>query len=1570
MQYLDKIPYLKLYLQKVYLPIKKDEPMKHNVVFLNTKTKDGSINAINNTYIYHNNKYKSYMLNSYYQGKLMTKTYRVNYRTKIKDEYKDLTTKLSGFRLIKDISTLNEKNLYYDMRVYNDLFFKFTKGKPYMQRIDTYLSYMKSIIDKVEFKDYNKLILISIDDWITKDDMKNIEKKKYSITNLIFILYFLMKYDIDKFKSIGNIDIVFHYDGKTFKINPSLCDKDTYKVFKILLNKLVKNLVPEEEVEENKLIDTEDVKTEIKNQVRIASDYLTGKAPKVDDNIAPKEKEELSSKKMNGIYPVSREDSTNPYFVKWFFKTKDFEGDDPTKFNYDLTTHTGTDRYVYGYFINSKLEGFITVSPRKDKYEIGMFYVNPDKAGKGIGQKLFNYIIDNFGNKKLALDVFSWNEKAIHVYEKYGFKKVDEFKYTKAMSGGDNKYVGDTLLVMTREPINSNKGFPVKEEAPEEIDANEIEDKATEKIETIIDDKIDSIPEDKLSEDEIANLSSEIINNKQFISQISKHNKELAMDTTNKNSRDYKLRQEVNKLKFDNMTVEEVYEKAEKASKATLSSNDVSKVIHTPNKNMKNVRYTDFDKKYIEEVMDKDYLEVFRCLEDKSIGMTIISYSKEDTSDEFNYKETLHVKLEDTNRVRHSITVDIPKIIDNRYIFIGGNKKIIYKQKFPFPITKTSPDIVQICTNYNKIFIDRYGLRVTADIEKFNGLINNKDLALPVVRGNNTSNNRDYITSFEYDEIAKKISKLSVGKIDFYFNIPLLIQEHPDTEAIMKKEMGNKIIIGYDKSKKEYVYYDINKQVVISNDESIIGTIGQLLPDTESKIFEGVSTGTKFIHSRAKVMKKWIPLVLFLAYCESLTGLLRIANIKYRFSDKRPTISRDERVIRFNDGYFIYTVDKFSTELLLNGLTTLETRGFKFSDFDSKDTYVEILYNKYGTRILGNALDNFYDALIDPKTKEILDYLNYPTDFTRVMLFANELLSDNSYKREGDLSQFRIRSFEMFPGMLYKAILDSYGAYRATASNNRPVKLSIPKDYLIKEILTLQIVEDYSELNPTVELEKNRTITPKGHSGLNLDRAYTINKRMYDPSMKGVYAIATSPDGNAGVQRVLSLEPNIKNIYGIIDLDKTDDEMKDVNLFSAGELLSPMGASSDDAIRTSMGLKQAKHQIVVTKSSPVLISNGIEETVPYHLSKDFCIVAEEDGKIIEITDKVAIAKYKSGKIQAIDLRPRIVKNSAGGFYLSNKYKLYFKLNESFKKNEVLAADDKYFTKSNANGVRMNIGSLQKVAIAPTGMTIEDSAEITTKMADDLKAEVLVRIPITVPRISNVDYICKKGQAVKTGDEIIRFDNSNADEDISKLLANIGKELQEEVISLSKHKIKSKVTGVIEDIKISSAVELGELSPTLKKIVSDHYKDNKEFVNTIDKNIADKSERLSQYRAGVFVKDTIGKVSPTAQGKIKGEVVDDGVLIEIFIKYDDYMAIGDKGAFFTALKFTVGDVIPEGYEPYSLLRPKEEVSSFIGTSAIIARKTPSITKTLAANKAIVELKRKLWEIYYGKKWNDR
>lgn len=65
---------------------------------------------------------------------------------------------------------------------------------------------------------------------------------------------------------------------------------------------------------------------------------------------------------------------------------------------------------------------------------------------------------------------------------------------------------------------------------------------------------------------------------------------------------------------------------------------------------------------------------------------------------------------------------------------------------------------------------------------------------------------------------------------------------------------------------------------------------------------------------------------------------------------------------------------------------------------------------------------------------------------------------------------------------------------------------------------------------------------------------------------------------------------------------------------------------------------------------------------------------------------------------------------------------------------------------------------------------------------------------------------------------------------------------------------------------------------------------------------------------------------------------------------------------TALKGIIGEIIPEGYEPYSEFRPDEEVSSLIPPSSILKRQVPSILITVLGNKIMVELKRKLEEIY--------
>ena len=79
------------------------------------------------------------------------------------------------------------------------------------------------------------------------------------------------------------------------------------------------------------------------------------------------------------------------------------------------------------YLIDNKIVGFINYYEIYDRLEIVNFNVLDFFQNKGIGSKLLDYLIKIVENKKLnniTLEVRIDNDKAIHLYRKYGFKKV------------------------------------------------------------------------------------------------------------------------------------------------------------------------------------------------------------------------------------------------------------------------------------------------------------------------------------------------------------------------------------------------------------------------------------------------------------------------------------------------------------------------------------------------------------------------------------------------------------------------------------------------------------------------------------------------------------------------------------------------------------------------------------------------------------------------------------------------------------------------------------------------------------------------------------------------------------------------------------------------------------------------------------------------------------------------------------------------------------------------------------------------------------------------------------------
>ena len=1110
----------------------------------------------------------------------------------------------------------------------------------------------------------------------------------------------------------------------------------------------------------------------------------------------------------------------------------------------------------------------------------------------------------------------------------------------------------------------------------------EVPDNVKEKVNDAVQKAIGQLDEKQGSEGIAPNtedIENIITANTEILKEVAKEKKSVAMKSSASSKRDELLREKQLTIDVQGKTLGDILSVS--TDDVKIEVNDISKSVDTINKNVTEVRYPNINKDYVENVMKKDILSAVTCLSDKDdIQIYVRNIKVEDSSDINNYKDTYTIDLEDSLRVRHRLVFDVPKFIDNRFLWIGGNKKYINNQQLMLPVVKVSGDTVQLVSNYNKLFVYRYGSKVSSLNEKLKKALNSPIKGIKVINGKYDKENTKYLTIIDYDDLSCNFKEISIGDIKFYFNQSeirqLFLDSVPKNKIDEYEKLVDSKILPVGKGNKNVFYYvDFDTNTVyqtnfnnsIDTKMSLIDFMLSKSPQLKDEISKQ-STGKKYMYTRVKIMNKYVPTILLLAYKNGLSNILSQIKAEYYFSDTRPRISLNESIVEFNDGYLVFSNVPFKNSLLLNGLLEIPTKNYSFDDFSDVLTYQDIFESIYGRRNIANAFSNFFDNFIDPITLEVLQKLSLPTDLTGLVLYANELLVDNQFRTELDIRSFRFRSAELIPARLYKLIASSYEQYKATANHRNPRKISIRKDALIKDILAQTIVEDYSELNPIVEMQKLHGATKKGPSGCNLEEAYTKVQRSFHKSMTGVYTISSSPDGNVGIQRVLTMEPPISDVRGFIDnkaMDNRLDEYNDVNLFGPAEMLTTGGAQRDDAMRTAMSTKQSTHLTPVSKASPSLITNGAEKTIQYHLSKDWSFIAKDDGKVVELNGDTGlmIVEYKNGESDAISINSRIAKNGAGGFYLSKKMIPNYKKGDTFKKNDILAQDRDFFTNSEHFGNQFNIGTLEKIALLSSAATFEDSSYVTKQVSRDMASEIVMQKQVVLGPNTNVDYMVKIGDTVQSGDELIRFEQSFDEDSLNVLLSNVGEDMKEDIMMNNKEKVKTKYSGVIEDIKVYSSVSLNDLSPSLRKVVNKHYnriKDRRKLLEKYDKS------NNPLVKCNMLFNENTETVKTTNDGKFKGVALNDGVLIEFYIKIHDELGAGDKIVFFSALKTIITNVIPEGQEAYTAFRPDEKIGAVLSCNSIIARGIVSCQYMMMGNKLLIELSRQLKDIYEGKK----
>jgi hypothetical protein len=1256
-------------------------------------------------------------------------------------------------------------------------------------------------------------------------------------------------------------------------------------------------------------------------------------------------------RKANLFYDIS-------YYTETFFKNLKFEKDKALGIYLEFLQNylNSFDMKKYGYTKKT------LIIPLEDWYNV---------------DKTFNYInainpitlFFRYFRKDLALlqKVFTGFDMIFTIGDKYSFRiNIDEFDYNKNYP----TFVRYLNVTAKQDEVNNsefdidenNKDSReiVKTDVKEEISKNTkikmksvTGDDATPSAEEL-DNVIDIIVDEKMKETEEENNTEEVyeeIDKNPEIAKLiaySKDEEKLSKSTAKREIRINKLRDSYQDVSINNKKISNLKPSVEAAILKPAKEVKVDALDDT----WDNLTYMNFEKTYNKELKDYHFgkiLEHFGTNVKYPIMVTDIKVENKSTTED-KYDE-YSIETEDSFGKRATLKIHLPRFINDRSIFIKGNEKKLQKQLVLFPVAKTETNCVQIVSNYNKLFIELFGStsNVIEDriLKTLTKLQEKGSKTVKITTGNATELNKYYVLPNDYVEMSGKIYRIEADDVTYYFD------QSEIRDIILKKKPNEKFDTGIpfainNKTNMVYVYDGNIPDITFSY------MLNEHLKQNKeySEAYDGTSIAKRYSYSRVRILSARIPLIVFLAFNEGLLTVLDKSNVQYEILDKN---DRDDRdlfdYIKFSDRVIKYKITNNSS-ILMNGLKVCNTQEYTLAEMNQSQSYIDII-GQFGSKTLADPIESFHELELDPMTLDVIHDLKLPDKFTELLLYANDMLSDNSYEDHNIIYNNRLRSNEIINGLLYKSLCESYQEYKMGIRNGRrDNKISIKPTCVIDKLLTQNTMLDASKSTALLEMEESETASKKGFGGMNLEKGYKLNKRQYDESMLNVLSISSVAGPTIGINRSLTMNAQITDAHGYIRPTGVN-EMTAANTFCITEALNPFVATSDAGERIAMTYSQGKHTVRTQRSSPLLVTYGADEAMPYMISDTFAYKAPFDGKIKEITDDYIALESNDNETHYVATET-ISKNVNTGTFNAIKLKSDLKVGQKFKEGSIIAHDPLSFSGEvgQTDNLAYNVGCMAKVGVVAYPFGFEDSCKITKQLARNMMSQVTTKKEINLGKNANVFNLINKGDDVQQGQSLMVIQNSFDDEDLNIVLKNMitDEDGDSEVIDdLGRIPVKSKYTGRIEDIKIFRTVELSELSPTLRKLCEKYEAPTKKLRNQM------KKEKNNQVYSDV-VEQPDYKLEPT--GQLKGIPNGEGVQIRISITYNDIMAWGDKLTFTVALKGTVGDTYDEDKVPYSSYRKDEHIDTLLNSTSVNKRMTPSVFKIGGSNKFAIELGRQV------------
>jgi len=572
---------------------------------------------------------------------------------------------------------------------------------------------------------------------------------------------------------------------------------------------------------------------------------------------------------------------------------------------------------------------------------------------------------------------------------------------------------------------------------------------------------------------------------------------------------------------------------------------------------------------------------------------------------------------------------------------------------------------------------------------------------------------------------------------------------------------------------------------------------------------------------------------------------------------------------------------------------------------------------------------------IDPITEGLLKRDGEPTEWIPLLLRAAELLVNDWHPDESSIAYQRIRGHERLAGAVYYEIGRAIKAEMSKPPANRG-KISVNPEAVWMSIVTDAAMDISKTSNPIAQLRQNETVTFSGKGGRGGPSMVYRTRKFSDEDL-GVITEGTVDSGSVAIVAQISPDANFDTLYGTT---RRFDPEKDgaTKVLSTAALLAP--CVENDAIQRIIfvGIQQSAG-VSGAGYMPSPVNTGYDKIIAHRTDYRFSGVAEQDGKVISVTDKVVAVQYKDGTKEHFEIGR--IYGKAAGLGIPHTLLANVKAGQSFKKDDILVYNKEYFTPDTVDPTQVvwKAGVLTRTAILENDSTHEDASAISPRIAKLLSTPIAKIREVTVRYDQAVSRLVKVGSRMEADDILCIIEDAGLSES-----GMITEETRDTLKRNAQDAPKAKQKGVVERIEVLYNGDMDEMSQSLRAIARQSDRQLQQFHDAMG-------------RPG----KTSGEV--TATYRVNGVPLHEGnAVIRVYIQEMIPMGVGYKGVFGNQMK-TIFSSILTGK---NTLQDGTNIDAFFSYQSINNRNVDSAIRIGMANFNLETIAMNAVDIYKGTK----